>query len=189
PVSQSATSFGQPGTTPSIWANGASNGIVWAAENGSTAVLHAYDASDLSRELYNSNQAANGRDHFGAGNKFIVPTIVNGKVYVGTTNGIGVFGLPSSFTVAASPASQTVWQGGSTSYGVTINPTGGFTGQVTLSVSGLPGGASGTFAPNPATGSSTLSVATSASTAGSYTLTLTGVSGALTHTTTVVLVV
>src|SRR5439155_756763 len=103
---------------------------------------------------------------------------------------IGVFGLPSSFTIAASPSSQTVLQGGSTSYGVTINPTGGFTGQVTLSVSGLPGGGSGSFSPNPATGSSTLSVTTGASTpAGSYTLTITGVSGALTQTTTVALVV
>src|SRR5439155_3415830 len=94
--------------------------------------------------------------------------------------------LPSSFTVASSPASQTVLQGGSTSYGVTINPTGGFTGQVTLSVSGLPSGGSGSFSPNPATGSSTLSVTTSASTpAATYTLTITGVNGALTQTTTV----
>jgi hypothetical protein len=55
-------------------------------------VLHAYDARDLSREFYNSNQAAGGRDAFGAGNKFITPTIVNGRVYVGTTNGVAVFG-------------------------------------------------------------------------------------------------
>jgi PQQ enzyme-like repeat protein len=89
--SQSGNSFPYPGATPSISANGATNGIVWAAENGSTAVLHAYDATNLSRELYNSNQAGS-RDHFGAGNKFITPTIANGLVYVGTTNGIGVFG-------------------------------------------------------------------------------------------------
>jgi hypothetical protein len=92
PAAQSANSFPYPGTTPSISANGTSNGIVWAAENGSVAVLHAYDARNLT-ELYNSNQAANGRDHFGTGNKFIVPTVANGKVYVGTTNGVGVFGL------------------------------------------------------------------------------------------------
>ena len=92
-VLQTSLSFGYPGTTPSISANGTLNGIVWAAENSNPAVLHAYDATDLSRELYNSNQAANGRDHFGAGNKFIVPTIANGKVYVGTANGVGVFGL------------------------------------------------------------------------------------------------
>jgi hypothetical protein len=45
------------------------------------------------QELYNTNQAADGRDHFGAGNKFITPLIINGKVYVGTTTGVGVFGL------------------------------------------------------------------------------------------------
>ena len=93
PSSQSAIAFAFPGTTPSISANGTSNAIVWAAENSSVAVLHAYDANRLSTELYNSNQAANGRDHFGEGNKFIVPTVVNGKVYVGTTTGVGVFGL------------------------------------------------------------------------------------------------
>jgi uncharacterized protein (TIGR03437 family) len=91
--SQSSVSYEFPGTTPSISANGATNGIVWAAENSGNAVLHAYDAGNLATELYNSNQAANGRDHFGAGNKFIVPTVVNGKVYVGTTTGVGVFGL------------------------------------------------------------------------------------------------
>jgi hypothetical protein len=56
-------------------------------------VLHAYDATSLAHELYNSNQAANGRDSFGNGNKFITPLIVNGKVYVGTQNGVAVFGL------------------------------------------------------------------------------------------------
>ena len=55
--------------------------------------MHAYDARDLTRELYNSNQAAAGRDQFGAGNKFITPTIVNGQVFVGTTSGVAVFGL------------------------------------------------------------------------------------------------
>jgi outer membrane protein assembly factor BamB len=93
PSSHSANAFPYPGTTPGISANGTANGIVWAAENSNPAVLHAYDASNLSRELYNSNQAANGRDHFGAGNKFITPTIAHGKVYVGTTNSVGVFGL------------------------------------------------------------------------------------------------
>jgi hypothetical protein len=97
---------------------------------------------------------------------------------------------PPDFTLSDSPVSQTVTQGGSTSYSVSISPTGGFTGQVTLSVSGLPGGASGSFAPNPATASSTLSVTTSTSTPlGTSTLTITGVGGTLTHTTTVSLTV
>jgi hypothetical protein len=93
PSSQTGTSFGYPGATPSISANGTSNAILWASENASSAVLHAYDATNLSHELYNSNQASGGRDQFGAGNKFITPMITNGKVYVGTANGVGVFGL------------------------------------------------------------------------------------------------
>jgi PQQ-like domain len=92
PTSQTSTAFTYPGSTPSVSANGSSNGIVWAHENTNPAVLHAYDATNLSHELYNSNQAGT-RDQFGAGNKFITPTIANGKVYVGTTNGVAVFGL------------------------------------------------------------------------------------------------
>ncbi|HME10715.1 MAG TPA: BACON domain-containing protein [Bryobacteraceae bacterium] len=99
PNSQSSNSFEYPGATPSISANGTQNAILWAAENSSPAVLHAYDAANLATELYNSNQAANGRDHFGAGNKYIVPTVANGKVYVGTTNGVGVFGLLCSYSI------------------------------------------------------------------------------------------
>ena len=89
---QTANSFGYPGATPSVTANGTSNGILWAVENGATAVLHAYDASTLN-ELYNSNQASAGRDQFGAGDKFITPMIVNGKVFVGTTSGVAVLGV------------------------------------------------------------------------------------------------
>jgi hypothetical protein len=92
PTAHTSNSFVYPGATPSISANGASNGIVWAIENASTAVLHAYDATTL-HELYNSNQASGGRDHFGAGNKFMTPTIVNGKVFVATPTGVAVFGI------------------------------------------------------------------------------------------------
>jgi hypothetical protein len=93
--SQSSITFGYPGATPGISANGTQSGIVWALESGtgSPAVLHAYDATNLANELYNSGQAANGRDGFGNGNKFITPMIVNGKVYVGTPNGVAVFGM------------------------------------------------------------------------------------------------
>jgi outer membrane protein assembly factor BamB len=93
-VSRSANTFRYPGTSPSISANGTTHGILWAAENEDPAVLHAYDASDLSRELYNSNQAPNSRDHFGSRAKFSVPTVANGKVYVAATGGtVGAFGL------------------------------------------------------------------------------------------------
>jgi len=90
--SQSAEGYGYPGTTPSISANGSSNGIVWAVQNGNGGVLYAYDATNLSNELYNSNEAANGRDNF-ADNKFVTPMIANGKVYVATPTGVTVFGL------------------------------------------------------------------------------------------------
>jgi hypothetical protein len=91
--SSTATSFTYPGTTPGISASGTTNGIVWAVQNSNPAVLHAYDAANLGRELYNSTQAASSRDSFGAGNKFITPTIVAGHVYVGTAAGVAVFGL------------------------------------------------------------------------------------------------
>ena len=94
PVAKTTDSFGFPGTTPSVSSNQGANAIVWASENTNPAVLHAYNATTLV-ELYNTNEAANGRDHFGAGNKFIIPLIAHGKVYVGTTNGVGVFGLLS----------------------------------------------------------------------------------------------
>jgi hypothetical protein len=92
PIAQTVNSFTYPGGTPSISSNGATNGIVWAVQNTSPAVLHAYDAGTL-KELYNSNQAASGRDHFGSGNKFITPAIADGRVYVGTPAGVAVFGL------------------------------------------------------------------------------------------------
>jgi outer membrane protein assembly factor BamB len=104
PSSQTAIKFPHPGPTPSISANGAQNGIVWALESSlsSPGVLHAYDPANLAHELYNSNQAINGRDSFGNGNKFITPVIVNGKVYVGTQNGVAVFGLLSTAPATAS---------------------------------------------------------------------------------------
>jgi hypothetical protein len=91
--SVSARSFTYPGATPSVSASGTTNGIIWAVENSNPAVLHAYDAGNLANELYNSSQAANSRDTFGAGNKFITPMIANGRVYVGTQSGVAVFGV------------------------------------------------------------------------------------------------
>jgi len=91
--SRTARTFPYPGSSPAISAMGTANGILWAVENTNPAVLHAYDARDLTQELYNSNQAPSGRDTVGSNNKFITPTVVNGHVYVGTTNGVAVFGL------------------------------------------------------------------------------------------------
>jgi hypothetical protein len=95
PSSRSATAFAYPGTSPVVSANGTANGIVWAYEKSSTgvAILHAYDATNLATELYNSNQAANSRDQFGAPNKFIAVTVADGKVFAASTNSVAVFGL------------------------------------------------------------------------------------------------
>jgi uncharacterized membrane protein len=97
------------------------------------------------------------------------------------------------FSISGSPGSQAVVQGNGANYTATVAPSGGFTGGVTLSVSGLPSGATATFSPNPITGGSggsTMSVTTSANTpVGSYALMITGNSGALSHSTTVTLVV
>ena len=94
PASQSGSTFGYPGTTPSVSANGATNGIVWAIENGSTGVLHAYDATNLATEFYNSNMAGTRDQFFTTSNcKFVTPMIANGKVFVGTATGVVVFGL------------------------------------------------------------------------------------------------
>jgi len=92
PSSQTASSFGYPGAMPVISASGTTNAIVWAVENATNGILHAYDATNLATELYNSTQAANGRDTF-APNKYITPMVTNGKVYVGTPNSVAVFGI------------------------------------------------------------------------------------------------
>jgi hypothetical protein len=97
PASHSPNIFGFPGATPAISANGSKAGIVWALENAAyrlkrPAILHAYDANDVSHELYNSQQAGS-RDALPLGVGFGVPTVANGKVYVGTVSELDVFGL------------------------------------------------------------------------------------------------
>ena len=93
PASITNNFFEYPGATPSISANGTGDAILWAVENANSAVLHGYDATNIATELYNSNQANSGRELFGPGNKYITPTIADGRVIVGGANTIAVFGL------------------------------------------------------------------------------------------------
>jgi hypothetical protein len=93
PASQTAFSFGSNGTVPSASANGTTNGIVWALDRESRT-LYAYGATDLTKVLYDTSQAAGSRDSFSnVGGHFITPMVANGRVYFGTGTTVAVFGL------------------------------------------------------------------------------------------------
>jgi hypothetical protein len=102
--SSSAKIFAFPAPTPSVSSNGttAGTGIVWALDNqpwasscpsGACQVVYAYDATNLGTKLWDSTQAAGNRDRSGGAVKFVVPTVANGKVYVGGQNTLTVYGL------------------------------------------------------------------------------------------------
>ncbi len=93
PTSQSPTTFsGSYGATPIVTAKGTKHGIVWALENRSNNLtLHAYDATNLANELYNSNQVDS--DRMGQGVKFASPSAADGEVFVPTSNSLEIFGL------------------------------------------------------------------------------------------------
>ena len=101
--SQTLETYANPGCVPSLSSNGNTNGILWAVQPGNPAVLRAYDATNLGTELYNSAQTV-ARDSTGsANNKFTPPTIINGKVYVPTSNSLVVYGLLITATPYPTP--------------------------------------------------------------------------------------
>jgi uncharacterized repeat protein (TIGR03806 family) len=115
-------------TTPALSANGASAAIIWAIDSSAyassgPAVLYAYNATNVSQMLYNSSQILN-RDNPGGSVKFTVPTVANGKVYVGSEYQLSVYGLGNFLTPPA------------------ITPAGGvFTNSVTVSLTDTVGNA------------------------------------------------
>jgi hypothetical protein len=121
-----------------------------------------------------------------AGGPFTV-TAASGSV--SGTASVTVTALPQDFSLSVSPTSQSVRQGNAASYTVTVKPSNGFTGSVTLSVSGQPSQSTVTFSPDPATATSTLKVQTVTGVRGTFTLTIKGVSGSLMHTITATLTV
>jgi PKD repeat protein len=189
-LAQTTMAFGYPGATPSISANGTSDGIVWAIERTATdpsaspsVRLHAFRADNLA-ELYNSH--ATGEDPVTA-SQFITPTIAGGQVMLGAGTQLVVYGT----VLRPSPASQQVLQGAATSFTV-ASPVMSPAPSIALAVTGLPAGATAAFSPGviAAGASSTLAVTAGAATPpGTYALTITGTSGALTRTTSVALTV
>jgi hypothetical protein len=104
-VTKTAEAFGYPGGQPDISSNGTANAIMWdlRADTSPNAVLHAYNANNLSQELYNSSQTG-GRDLPGGGVKFTTPTVTNGRVLVGNASSFSVYGLFATHTdVPAAP--------------------------------------------------------------------------------------
>ena len=123
-TSISNESAGTYSPSPSISANGTTNGIVWSLKTDNfgsqgQAILYAHDATNVATLLYASSQNAT-RDNPGASVKFAVPTITNGKVYVGTETQISVFGLLGGQTQAATPVISPVGQSFTGSLSVTI---------------------------------------------------------------------
>jgi len=132
PIHRSSSTIPFPGATPSVSANGVNNGIVWVLDNGAVtsgspsgpAILHAYNANNLTNELYNSNQAG-VRDRAAWAVKTTVPTVANGKVYVGGALAVSVYG---NGTFVAVP---------------TISPAGGyFTNSATVTLADVTAGTS-----------------------------------------------
>ena len=210
PVMQSIVSEAQgySNSVPlSLSANGnqAGTGIVWgsgafsanANQQTVAGILRAFDATDLTQELWDSNQ--NGtRDDVGNYAKFSPPTIANGKVYLATfSNQLLVYGLLSDFSLSVAPASAIVVGGQSGTSTVTVTATHGFNSAVTLTcaAASLPADAScalvpGSVTPGSSSVSSTLTISTSAATPiGTSNVTITGTSGSLSHDTSVSLTV
>jgi Putative Ig domain len=169
-----------PGATPTISANGTSNAILWALETdaysktgpGGPAVLFAYDATNLSTGLLYSSSQNPSRDNPGAAVKFTVPTVANGKVYVGAVQQLSVYGVLDTTPpaiISANTATFTV--GGPGSF--TVTATGAPTPSL-IQTGTLPNGV--TFQRN-GNGTATLTGTPASGTGGTYSLTFTASNG------------
>jgi hypothetical protein len=172
--------------------NGFTGTVSLSVSGCPTGATCTFNPTSITGGSGNSTLTAATTTSTAAGSYTLTLTGASGSLSHSTTVTLVVQGSPD-FTLTATPNSQTVVPGGSTTYTATVSPLNGFTGTVSLSVSGCPTGATCTFNPTSITGgsgSSTLSVSTTTSTpVGSSTLTITGTSGSLTHNTTVTLVV
>jgi hypothetical protein len=137
-LTNTARTFTFPGATTSVSANGTNSGIVWALQMGTPAVLVACNATNFSTELYNSSQASGSRDRLANGTKFAAPIVADGKVFVGNSNSVSVFGLLAgtfSFSAAAYSAQEA-----DTNVTITVNRLGGMNGAAQVSYATVAGG-------------------------------------------------
>jgi hypothetical protein len=172
------------GASPSISANGTSDGIVWVDDwvrdqGNPIQYLYAYNATNVTTPLWTSLQNPT-RDGAGGSQKFAVPTVADGKVFLASDSQLQVYGLlPASFPSYNLSAFQPVLNvvpGSSASTQVTVTPVGSFTGSVTLTASGLPSGVTATFVGPVLTLTASSSAAVTTSPAA---VTITGTSGAM----------
>jgi hypothetical protein len=136
-LTNTARTFGFPGATAAISANGTNNGIVWALQKANPAVLVACNATNLT-EIYTSSQASGNRDLLANSTKFAAPAVADGKVFVGNSNSISVFGLLAgtfSFSSVAYTVKETT-----TNVTVAVNRVGGTNGAVQVSYGTVAGG-------------------------------------------------
>jgi len=167
-VSSGTRTFGFPGATTSISANGTSNGIVWALQNASPAVLAAYNATNLLSEIYNSGLAGT-RDRLTNGVKFALPTVANGKVYAGGQYSVAVFGLfPGNASFLATSFSANEAAGTAT---ISVRRTGGSYGAAQVTYATVAGGTA-TEGVDYSAASGTLSWADGDATTKSFTVTI-----------------
>lgn len=133
--------FGFPGVGPAVSANGTSNGIVWglqrSGQSDSVTLLYACNATNISTDLYTSTNAGT-RDALTNGIKFAVPTIVNGKVYVGGQSNVAVFGLLGG-ALEFSTANYSIPENAGKAT-ITVNRVGGSQGAVQVNYATVSGG-------------------------------------------------
>ncbi|HET7106202.1 MAG TPA: chitobiase/beta-hexosaminidase C-terminal domain-containing protein, partial [Candidatus Acidoferrum sp.] len=175
PVSKSSMTSAFPGASPSISSNGTTNGIVWALQtdaygSSGNAILHAFDATNVATEFFNStqNQPGGASNAPGPAVKFAVPTVTNGKVYVGTQSAIAVYGLTSGNQQTATPVISPAGQSFTGTLSVTItDSTPGAT--IYFTTDGSSPSTSSTVYTGPITVSTTETISAIASATGSLT--------------------
>ena len=150
PINTGTQKYLQWGSTPAITANGTNNAIVWALQQDKyntpgPMILHAFDAYNVATELYNSSQAGTTRDTAGNAVKFATPTVVNGKVYVGTQTELDVYGngvFTTNPIIVSQPQSQTVPLGTTVTLNVGVYSSNAFNTQWSFDGATIPGATS-----------------------------------------------